>query len=99
MIMSGAEAGSTSSATTTSLQPSHVIATTVEASDVRPAWKNAAPTVTGRPSESLLPKAVKKEREYNTNKLGLRLAADAAAAASAGALVAPLITMIDKSVL
>jgi len=95
MIMSGAEAGSSSSATT-SIQPSHVIATTAEASDVRP-WKNA----TTRTGEALLPKNMNpvnaiKEKEYNTNKLGLRLAADAAAAASAGALVAPLITMIDK---
>ncbi|GAB7339886.1 hypothetical protein MBLNU457_6417t1 [Dothideomycetes sp. NU457] len=95
--MSGAEAGSTSSATT-SIQPSHVIATTAEASDVPRPWKNAAP-VASRSSEALLPKAVKKERGYNTDKLGLRLAADAAAAASAGALVAPLITMIDKAII
>jgi len=92
MIMTGAEAGVPSSATT-SIQPSHVIATTAEVSGVRP-LKNA----TSRTSEGLLPKNMNpvKEREYNTNKLGLRLAADAAAAASAGALVAPLITMIDK---
>ena len=36
--------------------------------------------------------------KYNTKNLGLRLGADAAAAASAGLLVAPLITMIDKYV-
>lgn len=38
------------------------------------------------------------EKKYNTKNLGLRLAADATAAASAGVLVAPIITMIDKYV-
>lgn len=35
-------------------------------------------------------------RTWNTKNLGLRLAADGAAAASAGVLVAPIITIIDK---
>lgn len=35
---------------------------------------------------------------WNTTNLGLRLAADGAAAATAGVLVAPIITMIDQYV-
>lgn len=48
--------------------------------------------------EGLLPgtAASDAKREWNTKKLGPRVAADAAAAASAGVLVAPLITIIDK---
>lgn len=38
-------------------------------------------------------------REWNTNKLGLRLGSDALAASAAGALVAPIITMIDKGII
>lgn len=37
--------------------------------------------------------------QWNTNKLGLRLGSDALAASAAGALVAPLITMIDKGII
>lgn len=37
-----------------------------------------------------------KERAWNTQGLGGRIGVDAAAALSAGALVAPLITAIDK---
>lgn len=36
---------------------------------------------------------------WNTNKLGLRLGSDALSAAAAGALVAPIITMIDKGII
>lgn len=36
---------------------------------------------------------------WNTHKLGLRIGADALAAGSAGALVAPVITMIDKGII
>lgn len=36
---------------------------------------------------------------WNTTNLGLRLAADGAAAATAGVLVAPIITVIDKYVI
>ncbi|KAJ4361583.1 hypothetical protein N0V95_001744 [Ascochyta clinopodiicola] len=38
-------------------------------------------------------------REWNTNKLGLRLGSDALAAGAAGVLVAPVITMIDKGIM
>lgn len=38
------------------------------------------------------------EKKWNTANLGLRIGADFAAAASAGVLVAPIITMIDKYV-
>jgi hypothetical protein len=37
--------------------------------------------------------------QWNTNHLGLRLGSDALAASAAGALVAPLITMIDKGII
>ncbi|KAI9654523.1 MAG: hypothetical protein M1821_006613 [Bathelium mastoideum] len=40
-----------------------------------------------------------KVEQWNTRKLGLRVAADGASALSAGLLVAPLITMIDKSII
>lgn len=38
------------------------------------------------------------ESKWNTKNLGLRLAADVASASSAAALVAPLISIIDKCV-
>lgn len=38
-------------------------------------------------------------RTWNTSKLGLRIGADAFSAASAGSLVAPIITMIDKGII
>lgn len=38
-------------------------------------------------------------RQWNTSKLGLRVDADALSAAAAGALVAPIITMIDKGII
>ena len=37
--------------------------------------------------------------QWNTNKLGLRLGSDALAAGAAGALVAPIITIIDKGII
>ncbi|MBE7180187.1 MAG: hypothetical protein INR71_03095 [Terriglobus roseus] len=40
-----------------------------------------------------------RDREWNTRDLGKRVGADAAAALSAGALVAPLIAMIDRCVI
>ncbi|KAK0775566.1 hypothetical protein LTR38_015809 [Friedmanniomyces endolithicus] len=40
--------------------------------------------------------AEKERQQWNTRRLGSRMAVDAACAASAGGLVAPLITMIDK---
>ncbi|KAJ4291811.1 hypothetical protein N0V90_009706 [Kalmusia sp. IMI 367209] len=45
-------------------------------------------------------KAIDEEgRQWNTHKLGLRVGADAVAAGSAGVLVAPIITMIDKGII
>lgn len=41
---------------------------------------------------------VAEKTEWNTKHLGQRIGADAASAASAGVLVAPLITTIDRSV-
>ncbi|KAL1302004.1 hypothetical protein AAFC00_002456 [Neodothiora populina] len=40
-----------------------------------------------------------KESQWNTRNLGSRLGADAAAAVTAGVLVAPVITMIDKAIM
>lgn len=41
-------------------------------------------------------KASEKTKQWNTAKLGSRLAVDAACAATAGGLVAPIITIVDK---
>jgi hypothetical protein len=38
-------------------------------------------------------------RNWNTSKLGFRVGADALSAGAAGALVAPIITMIDKGII
>ena len=38
----------------------------------------------------------KLERKWNTKNLGLRLGVDAVAAASAAALIAPVVSIIDK---
>jgi len=43
--------------------------------------------------------AEKERQQWNTRHLGSRMAVDAACAVSAGGLVAPLITMIDKCVI
>ncbi len=45
------------------------------------------------------PPATTAATKWNTNKLGLRLGSDALAAGAAGALVAPIITMIDKGII
>lgn len=39
------------------------------------------------------------EKRWNTEKLGLRMGVDALSAGAAGALVAPVITMIDKGII
>ncbi|KAL5119186.1 hypothetical protein ACEQ8H_002894 [Pleosporales sp. CAS-2024a] len=39
------------------------------------------------------------KRDWNTSKLGLRVGVDALSAGAAGALVAPIITMIDKGII
>jgi len=58
-------------------------------------WKNVPNVnVKSKPGELL----AKTQQEWNTKNLGSRLAADGASAAAAGALVAPIITMIDKCV-
>lgn len=38
----------------------------------------------------------KEKREWNTKNIGSRMGVDAACAATAGGLVSPIITMIDK---
>jgi hypothetical protein len=38
-------------------------------------------------------------KRWNTSKLGLRIGADAVSAGTAGILVAPIITMIDKGII
>ena len=48
-------------------------------------------------SEKDAPAATK--RDWNTSKLGLRIGVDAVSAASAGSLVAPIITMIDRGIM
>ncbi|ETN47234.1 uncharacterized protein HMPREF1541_01426 [Cyphellophora europaea CBS 101466] len=51
------------------------------------------------PSEVVLPRKIPKvPGEWNTNSLGSRLGADAASAASASILVAPVICVIDRSI-
>jgi hypothetical protein len=39
------------------------------------------------------------QTKWNTDKLGLRMGSDALAAGAAGALVAPIITIIDKGIM
>jgi len=60
------------------------IASAIEPRDLKPLTGGSLPLVSERAGK------------YNTSNLGLRLLADGAAALSAGALVAPLITIIDK---
>jgi hypothetical protein len=68
------------------------------------AWpKPPLPSVLPKPSTNAV-RASKddhgeREGKWNTHKLGLRVGADALAAASAGVLVAPVITMIDKGII
>ena len=50
-------------------------------------------------SPSLSPHLDNPPRKYNTHRLFSRLGVDVLAAASAGVLVAPLITMIDKGII
>lgn len=52
-----------------------------------------------RPKPSLPALPTSSSTHWNTNKLGLRLGSDALAASAAGALVAPLITMIDRGIM
>lgn len=50
-------------------------------------------------SPSLSPLLDASPRKYNTHRLFSRLGVDVLAAASAGVLVAPIITMIDKGII
>lgn len=62
------------------------IASTVETRDYR-----AIPGLPGLKESSKV-----QRKQYNTSQLGFRIAADGTAALAAGALVAPVITMIDR---
>jgi len=64
--------------------------------DARPNSNSKMVTVT-RPHKASEPLQDAK-KTWNTKNLGLRLASDFIAGASAATLVAPLITVIDKSV-
>jgi hypothetical protein len=57
--------------------------------NLKPEMMKPTPTTTTTPSTSL----------WNTHNLGLRISADVASAATAGALVAPIITAIDKGII
>jgi hypothetical protein len=50
-------------------------------------------------TESTMNKKDSAKRDWNTSKLGLRIGVDALSAGAAGALVAPIITMIDKGII
>lgn len=63
--------------------------------DIKPAWR--PPPIPSRPDSLSFSQSKPKERR-NTKNLGLRLGADAASAVVAGALVAPIITIIDRYV-
>lgn len=52
-----------------------------------------------KPSIPALPTPSTSSTQWNTERLGLRLGSDAIAAGAAGALVAPVITMIDKGII
>jgi len=78
--------------------PRHVIAAGAEAAaDIRDNVKSRTGALIGGAATSATTGPTTSQRMgYNTNNLALRLAADATSAATAGALVAPVITMIDK---
>lgn len=67
-------------------RPGSGIASAVEMRDFR-----AIPVLPGLKESGKV-----QRKEYNTSQLGLRIAADMTAALAAGALVAPVITMIDR---
>lgn len=50
-------------------------------------------------TDSTMTKKDVAKRHWNTSKLGLRVGIDALSAGAAGALVAPIITMIDKGII
>jgi hypothetical protein len=55
---------------------------------------NSSPVGSILPSKEILPQA--NMPEWNTKNLGQRLAVDAACGATAGFLVAPIVSMVDK---
>lgn len=69
--------------------------------DARALPKPKMPACPPLPTPSGTAKSVEEEphKSWNTQKLGLRVAADALAAGAAGLLVAPIITMIDKGII
>jgi hypothetical protein len=85
------------------------IQSAAEPADVRwsppPLPKPTLPSVIPALPKPSMPTAVMSSKDasgsktWNTHKLGLRVGADALAAASAGVLVAPIITMIDKGII
>lgn len=81
-----AEAGASQPAARVESSQDHVIAAATDHSSLRGVKDSV---------ERLIPGSGKKSG-YNTKSLGPRLAADGAAAATAGVLVAPIITMIDQ---
>jgi len=62
--------------------------------DTQSAWKGTVNGVRIGERDGIISSSGGKE--WNTKNLGGRLAVDAACAATAGGLVAPVITMIDK---
>lgn len=52
----------------------------------------------GQKAVASVTKSMKSSSDWNTSYLGMRLAGDATAAAAAGGLVAPLISIIDRYV-
>ncbi|EOO01136.1 hypothetical protein UCRPA7_3422 [Phaeoacremonium minimum UCRPA7] len=67
-------------------------------SAVTPQFKLESPAKLPIPTPKI-DMAAKLERKWNTKNLGLRLGVDAVAAASAAALIAPVVSIIDKSVM
>lgn len=57
------------------------------------------PLPVSNPTMTTATKDATGNREWNTSKLGLRVGVDALSAGAAGALVAPVITMIDKGII
>lgn len=64
-------------------------------SAVTPQFKLESPAKLPIPTPKI-DMAAKLERKWNTKNLGLRLGVDAVAAASAAALIAPVVSIIDK---
>jgi hypothetical protein len=59
----------------------------------------ALPSASSKSDPAMKDTPVVAKRDWNTSKLGLRVGVDAMSAGAAGALVAPIITMIDKGII